>query len=434
MCAGMIAGTAQSQSFTRAETDAAKQRSPLDVRRRAAGTTERPIVPQGLYAERAASSLGHISAMLSAEDGSIYALSLESGRLYHLTDRGFDGRIDSRLTLAGGFERPYGLTQKDGQLYVSDSQAIWRVDMGTGVKTKFVSLLNIQAGETRPLLAYKDKILLGLSSSNKASKVLSIDAASGVAMVLSEIAEAPIRSLSYGGGQLWAAAGHSLRPIDRQASTEFAKAYPLEKGAAAMSVLLPSETTDWPNDWPEAMRDFVLAVQGPTAQRPSKLSSGGNNIVALPTQFGAPTETLSVLVGGFTGRDGQSAWAAPTAMFIDRRGLFFADRLSGALWRVSVDNRPAPKPKKKIGQTAPPIPVQKPSLKPNETPAMTGSLIGEASNLGTASTLAVGSQLKAEHDKKEAAKLAAEKAAEEAKEKALTDARNARRLSRNGGR
>jgi len=98
MCAGIIAGTAQSQSFTRAETDAAKQRSPLDVRRRAAGTTERPIVPQGLYAERAASSLGHISAMLSAEDGSIFALSLESGQLYHLTDRGFDGCEPAKYT------------------------------------------------------------------------------------------------------------------------------------------------------------------------------------------------------------------------------------------------------------------------------------------------------------------------------------------------
>ena len=433
LCAAMLTQTAKPQSYTRAETSRENLINPSDLRRRAAGSAEKPVLPEGLYAERVASSIGHISAMLSTPDGSIYALGTESGQLFHFLDRGLDGRMDSRTTLAAGFDTPTGLTLKDGDLYVSDTQAIWRVDIGTGVKTKFVSLRNISAGQHRPLLAYKDKLLLGLTHSKAQSKVLSIDGQTGVARLLSEIPEGPLRGLSYGGGQLWAATGFSLRPIDKQASTEFAKSYTLEAGAAAMAVLLPSSETNWPEAWPAAMKDYVLAIQGPAASRPSKTSSGGNNIAALPTQFGAPTENLSILAGGFLGRDGQSAWAAPTAMFIDSRGLFYADRIGGTMWRVSVDNRPPIKPRSKIGKAPPEMPVQKPSRKPNETPPMAGSMIGQASELGAASTLLVGSRLKAEHDKKEAEKLAEEKAAEDAKAKTLSEARDARRLSRTGG-
>ena len=72
------------------------------------------------------------------------------------------------------------------------------------------------------------------------------------------------------------------------------------------------------------------------------------------------------------------------------------------------------------------MPVQKPSLKPNETPAMAGSLIGEGSAMGSASTLKVGSYLKKQHDEKEAAELAAK----EAEEKAASDSKAKARDSR----
>ena len=430
----MLMSAAQAQTYPRAEPAkaAADIRAPDDLQRRAAGSRDIPVLPSGLYAERAASGLGHITAMVSTENGSIYALETDGGQLFHLTDRGLDGRMDTRRTLTDGFDTPSGLTVKDGDLYVSDKQAIWRVDIDSGAKSQFVSLKNVAADESRPLLAFKDKILLGLSASARLSKVLSIDGASGVAIHLTDIPEGPIRGLSYGGGQLWAAAGSSLRPVDTQANSEFAKSYPLEQGAAALGLLLPSEDMIWPAGWPSGMKDYILALQGPTAQRARETSSGGNNIAALPTQFGAPTAELSVLVGGFMSRDGTSAWAAPSAFLVDSRGLFYADRIGGALWRVSVDNRPAPKQRAKIGKAPPAMPVQKPSLKPNETPAMTGSMIGEASSLGPASTLKVGSLLKQEHDEKEAAKLAAEAAAKDAELKAKTDAREARRLERQG--
>lgn len=411
----MLPAAALAQDYPRAsEEPTAAPRNPSDLRRRAAGSSETPFVVKGLYTQRIATGLGHVSAMISLEDGSIYALNKTSGQLFHLADRGLDARIDTQQPLADGFETPTGLTFQNGQLYVSDLQAIWRVDIDTGAKTHFVNLRNITAGEPRPLFAYENRILLGVTRTESSSQVLSIDAASGQATLLTDIPEAPIRALSFGGGRLWAAVGKSLRPVDTQSNTDFAKHYPLESGAAAISLILPSSETEWPEGWPDAMRDYILAIQGPASERPSERSSGGNNVIALPTQFGAPLKDVSVLVGGFMSRDGKSAWAAPTAILMDSRGLFFADRLNGSLWWVGVDDRPEPKPRQRITEPLPPLPVQKPSLKPNETPGIEGSLIGKASSLGTASTLEVGSYLKKKHDDEEATKLAAEKAAEDA--------------------
>lgn len=433
LSAAGLAMTSQAQIFKRADSQSAEApRDPLDIRRRAAGTSETPIITQGLYAQRVSTGLGHVIAMASLEDGSIHALSKDKGQLFHLTDRGLDGRIDTQRPMTSGFDNPTGLALKDGQAFISDRHAVWRVDLDTGIKTQFVSLRHLKAADERPLLIYENRLLMGVSKSETLSSVLSIDLSSGEATHLTDIAEAPIRALSYGGGQLWAAVGRSLRPVDARSNTEFAKHYPLEAGAAAIAILLPSSETDWPADWPAAMKDYILAIQGPTLGRMGETNSGGNNVIALPTQFGAPLSNLSVLAGGFMSRDGQSAWAAPSALLIDKRGLFFAERLGGTLWRVSVDNRPPPKPRKRISEPLPDLPVQKPSLKHNETPAMVGSMIGESSLLGEASTLQVGSYLKKAHDEKEAAELAAKKAAEDAELKKKLSAQEARRLSRLG--
>lgn len=425
--------TAHGQTFKRADSQSLDApRDPLNLRRRAAGSRETPMITQGLYAQRVSTGLGHVIALASLEDGSIHALSKDKGQLFHLIDRGLDGRIDTQRPMTSGFDTPTGLALKDGQAFISDRHAVWRVDLDTGIKTQFVSLRQLKAADERPLLIYENRLLMGVSKSETLSSVLSIDLFSGEATHLTDIAEAPIRALSYGGGQLWAAVGHSLRPVDARSNTEFAKHYQLEAGAAAIAIALPSSETDWPADWPAAMKDYILAIQGPTLGRMGETNSGGNNVIALPTQFGAPLSNLSVLAGGFMSRDGQSAWAAPSALLIDKRGLFFAERLGGTLWRVSVDNRPPPKPRKRISEPLPDLPVQKPSLKHNETPAMVGSMIGESSLLGEASTLQVGSYLKKAHDEKEAAELAAKKAAEDAELKKKLSAQEARRLSRLG--
>jgi len=128
LCAAMLTQTAKPQSYTRAETSRENLINPSDLRRRAAGSAEKPVLPEGLYAERVASSIGHISAMLSTPDGSIYALGTESGQLFHFLDRGLDGRMDSRTTLAAGFDTlqrnklARGLARRHERLCLSHSR------------------------------------------------------------------------------------------------------------------------------------------------------------------------------------------------------------------------------------------------------------------------------------------------------------------------
>lgn len=424
---GVTAPAAHAQSFARhnAENSAqANTAAPAPLRRRAQGTRDTPKLGYGLYAERVATSLGQVSAMVSDAEGSLYVLSRDTGQLVHLMDRGLDGRMDTQRVLSSGFDTPTGLTLAGDYIYVADKSAIWRID-ADGRKDSFVPLTNMTAGELRPLLTYENKLLLGLSTDPNTSQVISVDIDSRMATLLTKIPEAPLRNLSYGGGQLWAAAGQNLRPVTLQSNTDMAKAYPLETGAQALAVHLPSETTRLPDNWPAELKDHIIALQGPTSSPPSDRASGGNNIVALPTQFGAPTANLTLLAGGFSSRDGRSAWAAPSAISLDSRGLFFADRLSGNLWRLAYDDRPKPAERKRISPKLPEPPKQKPSLKSGETQAMSGSLLGAGSGLGRASTLEVGSFLKKDYEEKEAAKRAADEAKEAAKAKAKAEAKKA---------
>ena len=416
------------QSYPRAETDNL-QSAPIDLRHRPRGSRDIPSVPKGLYAERVATGLGDISALVSDAEGKLYSLERSQGRLYQITDRAMDGRMDSQRVLAYGFARPTGMALKDAYLYIADQDAIWKVDIDTGEKTHFVSLTNITAEPIRPIIIYKNRLLLGLTladasaQAGNVSQVLSVDLDSGLATLLAEMTGGPITGLSYGSGQLWASVGQSLRPVTAKSHPDFAKVYPLEHGASALAVLLPGDDGSYPKDWPLALRNHILTIQGPTqtasvtsVSHASVKSSGGNNIVAIPTQFGAPGPELSILVGGFSSRGGRAAWAAPSAMVMDPRGLFFADRLGGSLWKLSLDNRPPPKPRARITPPLPELPKQKPSRKPNEMPVMKGSMIGEASGMGSASRLSVGSILKKKFDDKKAAEEAAKKAKIDAKQ------------------
>jgi hypothetical protein len=403
------------------------------LRRRTKGSRDRAAVPDGLYLKRAASGLGEITALTSDNEGQLFALN-KAGSIFVLYDRAMDGRMDTQRVLTAGLDAPSGLAFAGGFLYVADQSAIWQIDIASGARKVFVPLTNIKAGPQRPLIYYQNKLVLGLSDQEIAgaagkSKVLSIDMGTRRANLLTEIPGAPLRALSIGGGQIWAAAGENLWPLGVQNAKGFQTRYPLETGAPALAVLLPSKEIAYPPDWPAALREHIIAVQGP-AGRPSAASSGGNNVVSLPTLFGAPGPELLQLVGGFTGKSGQSAWAAPSAILMEPRGLFIADRLGGSLYRLSADNRPVPRAKKPL---LPPIPApvkQKPSRAPNDTPAMAGSSLLEASHLETASTLSAGSLLKKRHEEKEQSKAEEKKRAEAEKLEAKAEAREARERQR----
>lgn len=430
----LCAPCAAAQSgFMRADPSAVTVRAGEDVppvlRRRAKGSRDIAVAADGLYIESAASGLGSITALTTDNDGRIYVLNM-AGSIYVLEDRAKDGRIDIKRVIASGMDRPTGLAIAGEALYAADQSAVWRIDIATGERSVFVPLSNIEAQEPRPLLFFNHALVLGLTQGERA-KVLSIDMDTRRARLLAEIPSAPLRGLSIGGGQIWAAAGTSLRPLSAHSGAADAPHYPLEAGAQALGLLLPSEEAQYPKSWPKALRSHIIALQGSAGPKGER-SSGGNNVVSIPARFGVPGPKLYTLATGFSGQSGQSAWAAPSAIVMDERGLFIADRFGGTVMRLAVDDRPPPSPKTKPRLT-PPVPkpaVQKPSHKPNDTPAMFGSSLGEASHLTKGSTLAVGSTLKKSFEDKELSKQDAEILEKERKAKAKSDARDERERKR----
>jgi hypothetical protein len=104
--------------------------------------------------------------------------------------------------------------------------------------------------------------------------------------------------------------------------------------------------------------------------------------------------------------------------------------LGGSLFRLSTDNRPPPKAKTPLLPPIPKPPKQKPSHAPNETPAMAGSTLLEASHLGKASTLSAGSLLKKAHEENELSKEEEKKQVEAEKLEAKAKAREERERQR----
>jgi len=146
---------------------------------------------------------------------------------------------------------------------------------------------------------------------------------------------------------------------------------------------------------------LVIAAQsGPKAMQ----------LIAVPTEFGQPSGPPRILVDGFLSSTGRSAWGKPGAMVMDKRGLFFADRYNGTVWRLSAKPsvKETPKPEiKKVTQE-----IDKPTLNPAKLPpsqrplligsGIKGSQISDASLLGPASQLETGSTIIDAYEKAEA--------------------------------
>jgi len=160
-----------------------------------------------------------------------------------------------------------------------------------------------------------------------------------------------------------------------------------------------------PDEWPITLKDHIIAAQsGPKAMQR----------IAIPTEFGQPSGPPRVLVDGFLSSTGRSAWGTPGAMVMDKRGLFFADRYNGTVWRLSakpsVKDTPQPEVEKVAQEAA--KEVDKSALDPAKLPpsqrplligsGIKGSQIGDASLLGPASQLETGSTIIDAYEKAEA--------------------------------
>jgi len=381
---------------------------PVQMQRGGSSKTLQTI--KGLDVNIAASGLGQISAMTLKEDGTLFTADIRTGRIWSLTDRGQDGKIDIRRPLPHSFNAPTGLAIIGSTLYVADRDAIWKIESGKA-PIELASLRHANStGQGHILLANPNdtSLTLGITTQSQTHRILSIDVQTGQAVLIGE-GEDQLHSLARkDGSEIWSASGTRLSALA-------ASGLNFKAGQSIASMILPGQY-DTPPKWPAQLNDHIIAAQtGPGAMR----------LIAIPTEFGQINETPRILAEGFLTQSGRSAWGKPGAMLMDRRGLFFADAENGNLWRLSPT--PAPQPKITIVDTAS-LPIA-PSKEPNL--ASTGALKIESSIKGTQidasstiikpSSIEYGSKLIKDYDE--------QKALEEA-EKTEEIKKKKRRLSR----
>jgi glucose/arabinose dehydrogenase len=91
-----------------------------------------PRVPQGFTATLFASGLVHPRRLLVLPNGDVIVAEQKAGYLTLLRDHDGDGKADWIERHAEGFNGPYGLAWRDGDVLVADQDGIWKVPHRVG--------------------------------------------------------------------------------------------------------------------------------------------------------------------------------------------------------------------------------------------------------------------------------------------------------------
>jgi len=351
---------------------------PLQTRNR--GQSDQPKLRGMLGADILASSLGKIKSIVIGPEGEFYVLDGRSGRISVLTDRNRDGRVDIARKLPFQFDRPSAITIVETTLFVSDAQAVWKIE--NEQKTIVASLQNAGAQtEHRPLIQSPQggKLILALSFDDETSKIISIDQHSGQASLVASGDGQVTAMAQVPGSALWLGIENQLVPVDGDSYAR-AMAKPLAEAVTIDQIYLPLSAQMRAKGMGGLAGKFLI-TQGQQFQ--SKSKKQGRNIVAINSAFGLPDGDPSVIVDGFLINFGRSSWGRPGPMVWDERGLFFADSQNGVVWKVfrmeakiTINDRPKPKLKKQYKDDV----VEKPQ-------AQWGSSISQASSITTGSLL-----------------------------------------------
>lgn len=370
---------------------------------------------EGLVVSEEMTGLGTISDIVLSRDGTLFVSDRKRGRLWSISDRGLDGEFDGRRPVCGNFDTPSGLAVDGNDIvYIADQNAIWTCNAQSGKRREYVSLRAAQSGHNMPrplsISPVDGALIIGLNAiksvSETVSKLIRIDPKDKKAEVLATY-NAPINAIAIRPqGDIWLTVGNVF--INSQSNRGQRLEGFARIDAADQHVLngliLPGQF-DVPKDWPIALRDHVILAQSGLYALPQG-TSGGMNIVAMPTEFGAPIAKIQVLVDGFLSSRGGGAWGRPGPMVMDSRGLYFGDSWQGSLWRIST----AP-----IGQALTTQTKRSVSVSPNldsarlaadlsQTPpslvgdpvigsTVSGSSIGHGSGIGQGSSIKNGSSI-----------------------------------------
>ena len=354
-----------------------------------------------------AQGLGSISALAISQDGALYAADQKTGRIWVMSDRGADGSMDIKRPLTHTFNEPTGLSFIDHTLYVADKRAVWALDLEQNTPPRqLASLANAQSQGEHPLIADKNALILAVNQTSGA-QLVHIDAQTGRSKNITT-SETPIYSLAkLGGSAIWMGSGETLVSLNHPDA-------PLRFSGQSLAALILPGQYESPKDWPPALKGHIIASQlGPKAHQ----------LIAIPTEFGVPSGAPRILLEGFVNSTGRSAWGTPGAMIMDKRGLFFADKYNGTIWRLFPKGKPTPvtaettKVVEDIPETRVATPTKSPLLIGS---GITGSQIESLSQIESASQLETGSTLLDEYEKAEAEAAKAEKEAQEQKKSKKT--------------
>ncbi len=345
----------QSAQTPRTETDF--QHATASLQKQVRSATSKLKVSNAFTLSEIATGLGSISAMIEDDKGNLLILDKKRGRLYRLIDRARDGKIDNRIPYAAAFKKPSGLTRKGEDIYIADLNGIWKIS-SDGTAQFALSLSNANISETlpRPLFydQYRNRLLLGLnrtqSQSQKPAALIEIDIKTKRASIIEEF-DAPITHITQSVSQdIWISTGDKLRQLGKQSS------YPLEAGVQIGGFVLPQNAL--PEDWPLSTKDHIIVSQstpslGDSEANLAHKTSGGVNIVSLPTVFGTPQNKIIVMADGFLSKRGHAAWGKPGPLLLTQNGLYISDSWQGSLWRI-IPAKPLPSPKQpRLPKSAP---------------------------------------------------------------------------------
>jgi glucose/arabinose dehydrogenase len=84
-----------------------------------------PQVPAGFAISQFASRAGYIRSLAVAPNGDVFVVRPQ-GDVLRLRDTRGAGIADQAEPFTSGFKNPHGIAIRDGQLYISDVNAVWR--------------------------------------------------------------------------------------------------------------------------------------------------------------------------------------------------------------------------------------------------------------------------------------------------------------------
>jgi glucose/arabinose dehydrogenase len=85
-----------------------------------------PQVPPGFAISLFASGLKHARALAVSPEGDVFVVAEGPGIIERLRDADGDGKAEQVKDFATGFKTPHGIALRDGQIYIGDTQAVWR--------------------------------------------------------------------------------------------------------------------------------------------------------------------------------------------------------------------------------------------------------------------------------------------------------------------